>query len=45
MPVALALAAVVIGLILNLIWPNQNDVGFGSGWGSAMEAPWQQAEP
>lgn len=43
MPVALA--AVVIGLILNLIWPNRNDVGFGSGWGSAMEAPWQQAEP
>ena len=32
LPVTLILAAVVIGLILNTIWPNQNDVGFGSGW-------------
>ena len=44
LPVALILAAVVIGLILNMIWPNQNDFGFDSGWGDAMEAPWQETE-
>ncbi len=44
-PVALLLAAVAVGGILNMIWPNQNDVGFDSGWGSAMEAPWQAAGP
>ncbi len=45
LPVTLILAAVVIGLILNMIWPNQNDFGFNSGWGDAMETPWQEAEP
>ena len=45
LPVTLILAAVVIGLILSMIWPNQNDFGFDSGWGDAMEAPWQETEP
>jgi len=45
LPVTLILAAVVIGLILNMIWPNQNDFGFDSGWGDAMETPWQSDEP
>ena len=45
LPVTLILAAVVIGLILNMIWPNQNDFGFDSGWGDAMETPWQETRP
>ncbi len=45
LPVTLILAAVVIGLMLNMIWSNQNDVGFDAGCGSAMEAPWQEAGP
>ncbi len=45
MPVTLVLAAIVIGLVLNTIWPNRNNFGFGSGWGDAMETPWQEAEP
>ncbi len=45
MPVSLILAAVVIGLILNMIWPGSHDVGFDSNWGSAAESPWQSAEP
>jgi len=45
MPVTLVLAAIVIGLALNAIWPNRNDVGFDSGWGSAMETPWKETEP
>ncbi len=44
-PVALVLAAVAMGGILNMIWPNRNDSGFDSGWGSAAEAPWQAAGP
>ena len=44
MPVTLILAAVVIGLILNMAWPNRNDFDSGLGWGDAMEAPWQGAE-
>ena len=43
--VTLILAAVVIGLILNMIWPNQNDFGFDSGLGDAVETPWQSAGP
>jgi len=43
--VTLILAAVEIGLILNMIWPNQNDFGFDSGWGDAVETPWQSAGP
>ena len=27
-----------------MIWPNQNDFGFDSGWSDAMEAPWQEPE-
>ncbi len=45
LPVALVLLAVAIGLGLNLLWPNENDFGFDSGWGDAMEAPWQAAGP
>lgn len=45
MPVVLVLAAVVIGLVLNTIWPDNNDIGFDSGWGSAAESPWQASEP
>lgn len=45
LPVTLILAAVVIGLILNMIRPDQNDFGMDSGWGDAMEAPWQETEP
>ena len=44
LPVTLILAAVVIGLILNMIWPNQNDFGSDSAWGAGMETPWQSAE-
>ncbi len=44
LPVTLILAAVVIGLVLNMIWPNQNDFGFDSGWGDAAESPWQAAD-
>ena len=45
LPVTLILAAVVIGLALNMAWPNQNDFGLVSDWGDAMEAPWQETEP
>ena len=45
LPVTLILAAVVIGLALNMAWPNQNDFGLDSDWGDAMEAPWQETEP
>jgi len=41
-PVGLALAAVALGLALNLALPGQ-DAGFDSDWGSAGEAPWQAA--
>ncbi|MBR7188010.1 MAG: SUMF1/EgtB/PvdO family nonheme iron enzyme [Clostridia bacterium] len=44
LPVVLVLAAIVTGLVLNMISPNQNDFGFDSGWGDAMEAPWHEAE-
>ena len=43
-PVTLILAAVVIGLVLNMIWPGNHDIGFDSNWGSAMESPWQAFE-
>jgi len=45
LPAMLVLAACAIGIVLNLIWPNQNDLGFDSGWGSGTEVPWQAAEP
>ena len=43
-PVTLILAAVVIGLVLNMIWPGSNDIGFDPNWGSAVESPWQESE-
>lgn len=43
-PVTLILAAVVIGLVLNMIWPGNNDIGFDPNWGSTMENPWQASE-
>ena len=44
-PVTLTLAAVGIGLTLNMIWPGNHDTGFDSNWGSPAEAPWQSPEP
>ena len=43
-PVTLILAAVVISLGMNMIWPGNNDIGFDPNWGSAMESPWQASE-
>jgi len=45
LPVVLILAAVVIGLVMNMIWPGNHDVGFDANWGDAAESPWQAAEP
>ena len=43
-PVTLILAAVVLGLVLNMIWPGNNDIGFDPNWGSGMESSWQASE-
>ena len=44
-PVTLILSAVVIGLVLNTIWPGSNDIGFDPNWDSTVESPWQETEP